>query len=263
MSTFVIDCAENYSKSAKRIKDLGAAGVIRYFNPLSNGHDSGKSLTPAEAKSWAAIAMPVGVVVEGWGDANGHGGIDGPSGKRDAERVLAWLPGVGFPPQPGLVVWFAVDTDATATQINRDEVTYFDAIRAVFNAEPAGFRPRVGIYGSGWSCMSMLGSKRADEAWVAGSPGWAHYHDYVATNGWRLLQKIYPGEKWHEFNADTDTVNGSLADAGLLVPFTATNPLFRPAPLPKADPLPGPPPKQGGLKQGGLFKAFADAFRRL
>ncbi len=237
---FVIDCAENYSKSAQRIKDLGAAGVIRYFNPLTQGHDSGKSLTAAEAKAWAAVGLPVGIVVEGWGGAGGHGGIDAVSGKRDAERVLAWLPSVGLPPQPKLIVWFAVDNDETAAQINRDEVEYFDAIRSVFNAEPAPFRPRIGIYGSGWSCMSMVGSKRADEAWVAGSTGWAHYHDYVAANGWRLLQRIYKGEKWNGFGADTDEVNGTLEDAGLLIPFSAMNPTFKPAPLPPANPLPSP-----------------------
>ena len=89
MASFVIDCAENYSSKANTIKAFGAAGVMRYFNPLTKGRDSGKSLTIAEAKAWAAIGMPVGIVVEGYGLANGTG-VDGPSGSRDAREVLAW-----------------------------------------------------------------------------------------------------------------------------------------------------------------------------
>lgn len=256
---FVIDCAENYSSRAAFIKSCGASGVVRYFNPLTNGHDSGKSLTPAEAHAWADAGMYVGIVVEGYGMANGTG-VDGPAGSRDARLVLNWLPSVGLKANPNLIVWFAVDADASAEQINQNEVAYFDAVRQRFNMEPAAARPRVGIYGSGWSCMSMVGSKRCDEAWVAGSTGWAHYHDYVAANGWRLLQKIYPGEKWNGLNADTDTVNGTLLDAGLMIPFASlvTNPQ-RPNSPPQAKPLPGPtvPPKPG------FWASLGEAFRRL
>ena len=209
---FVIDTAEDLSNKADSIKKMGAAGIMRYFNPLSNGHDSGKSLTTAEAKRWAEVGLPVGVVVEGYGLSNGTG-VDGPSGSRDAREVLSWLPTVGLSSIP--IVYFAVDTDASAEQINNNEVKYFDAIRNLFTAK------RIGIYGSGWSCMSMVGTKRADVSWVAGSPGWAHYKDYVAAGGWALLQKIYPGEKWNGLNADTDTVNPklTLAGAGLIIPF--------------------------------------------
>jgi hypothetical protein len=217
---FVIDTAEDLSNKADSIKKMGATGIMRYFNPLSNGHDSGKSLTTAEAKRWAEVGLPVGVVVEGYGLANGTG-VDGPSGSRDAREVLQWLPSVGLTQIP--VVWFAVDTDASADQINHNEVEYFDAIKSAFNAAPFSSRPQIGIYGSGWSCMSMVGTKRADKAWVAGSPGWSHYKDYVAANGWTLLQKIYPGEKWNGLPADTDTVNPklTLAGAGLIIPFAS------------------------------------------
>ena len=253
---FVIDCAENYSSRGASIKSAGAAGVIRYFNPLTNGHDAGKSLTATEARAWAALDMPVGIVVEGYGMANGTG-IDGPSGQRDAREVLAWLPSVGLPPCPALVVYFAVDTDASAAQINQNEVSYFDNIRLVFNRSSAPTRPRVGIYGSGWSCMSMVGTKRCDEAWVAGSTGWTHTKDYVASNGWRLLQKIYPGEMWNGINADTDTVNGSLADAGLMVPFAFANGGYKPTDktIPQANPLPGPAAAKG------IFASIVDSFR--
>lgn len=256
---FVIDCAENYSSRAAFVKSCGAVGVIRYFNPLTNGHDSGKSLTPLEAHAWADAQMPVGIVVEGYGMANGTG-VDGPSGGRDARLVLNWLPSVGLKPNPNLIVYFAVDADASADQINQNEVAYFDAIRARFNMQPAAERPRIGIYGSAWSCMSMVGSKRADEAWVAGSTGWAHYRDYVATNAWRLLQKIYPGEKWNGLNADTDTVSGTLLDAGLMIPFAplVANHL-RPMPVPAARPLPGPTVP----KPTSWISQFAEAFRKL
>lgn len=255
MSLFVIDCAENYSKRAQMIKAAGCAGVIRYFNPLSNGKDSGKSLTVDEVRVWSSIGMAVGVVVEGYGMANGTG-VDGPSGIRDAKEVLAWLPSVGLNPSPALVVYFAVDTDASASQINGDEVAYFDNIRSVFNTSAPAARPRVGIYGSGWSCMSMIGTKRADEGWVAGSTGWAHYKDYVAANGWRLLQKITANEMWNGINADVDTVNGTLADAGLMVPFSAPR-AYVPSPPKAAAPLPGPTP----APKKGVFQSVLDSFR--
>jgi len=263
---FVIDCAEDYSKQGASIQKLGAAGIIRYFNPLTNGKDSGKSLTPAEAKRWKALGMPVGVVVEGYGLANGTG-VDGPSGTRDARGVLAWLPTVGLiSPR---VVWFAVDTDASAAQINNNEVAYFDSIRRVF-----GSFCQIGIYGSGWSCMSMVGTKRADKAWVAGSPGWAHYRDYVNAGGWTLLQKIYPGEKWNGFNADTDTLapGVTLASAGLLVPFQPFKGIQFPgagtqgvglAPPASQGHMPEPTQSSPVAKPPGFIKSLLDGFRRM
>jgi hypothetical protein len=240
---FVVDCAEDYSAKGSTIKAFGAAGVMRYFNPLTNGHDSGKSLTPAEARRWAVLGMPVGIVVEGYGMANGKG-VDGPSGTRDAREVLAWLPSVGLPPSSSLCVYFAVDTDATATQINTNEVAYFDAINVVFNELPASRRPTVGSYGSGWTCLTMQGTKRVTNTWVAGSPGWAHYKDYVASNAWTLLQKIYPGERWQGMNMDTNTVQKSLADAGLLIPFAPVLAAAASATLPQISTNPRPPVTQ-------------------
>ena len=231
-----IDCAENYGPQAERLKALGVDAVIRYFNPLSDGRDSGKSLTAEEARQYAAAGLQVGIVVEGYGLSNGTG-VDGPSGTRDATEVLAWLPTVGMPLSPELTVWFAVDTDATAAQINNNEVNYFDAINRVFSTLSADRRPVVGIYGSGWSCLSMNGTRRAAKTWVAGSKGWAlvngkmvlgtklwsDYSVYVASGAWTLLQHIWPDEKWEGFNADTNTVNETHGSPGFVFPFLPTD----------------------------------------
>jgi hypothetical protein len=221
-----IDCAENYGASAAKFKALGVDAVIRYFNPLSDGRDSGKSLTAAEAKEYAAAGLQVGIVVEGYGFANGTG-VDGPSGTRDATEVLAWLPSVGIAVNNDLVVWFAVDRDTTAYQINNNVVAYFDAIKAVFGAvgnAPMDARepPRIGVYGSGWTCFSMVGTRRADVAWVAGSTGWADYKSYVASNAWTLLQNIWPREVWNGFNCDTNQVNDAHGSPGFVTPFAAS-----------------------------------------
>lgn len=257
---FVIDCAQDYSLQALKLKSLGASGVMRYFNPLSNGKDSGKSLTAAEAHRWAGYGMPIGIVVEGYGLANGTG-VDDPSGTRDAREVLAWLPTVGLTPSPLLVVYFAVDTDATTAQINDNEVAYFNAIGSVFNAQPLASRPQIGVYGSGATCLAMVGTKRAAKAWVAGSTGWTGYASYVAANGWTLLQKIYPGEMWNGFHADTNTVNGSLISAGLQVPFALSAPtITKVAPTPSMNPpgnvTPAAPSKS-------IFGSFIDSFRKM
>lgn len=213
-----IDCAENYGSSAAKLKGLGVDAVIRYFNPLSDGRDSGKSLTAAEARQYAAAGLQVGIVVEGYGFSNGKG-VDGPSGTRDAREVAAWLPTVGIPVATDLVVWFAVDRDVTAYQINNNVVAYFDAIRAEFDL--IGNAPRIGVYGSGWTCFSMTGTRRADVAWVAGSTGWSEYRSYVASNAWTLLQNIWPRETWKGFDADTNQVNDQHGSPGFVVPFSA------------------------------------------
>jgi hypothetical protein len=219
MTDMFIDCASDYSSRGANIKAAGCTGIIRYFNPLTNGRDSGKSLTRAEALRWQALNMPVGIVVEGYGLSNGTG-VDGPSGTRDAREVIAWLPTVGLTPCPQLAVYFAVDTDATATQINENEVAYFDAIATVFNSQVPAARPRVGIYGSAASCLAMVGTRRAALAWVAGSTGWDDYTTYVNSMAWTLLQKIYPNEIWNGINADTNRVNAAHGSPGLWVPFS-------------------------------------------
>lgn len=259
--TLVLDTAQDYSRQASKLIALGVGGVMRYFNPLTNGRDSGKSLTASEAKAWAAANMPVGIVVEGWGLANGTG-VDALSGARDATEVLNWLPSVGIKVTSDLVVYFAVDTDASTTQINQNEVAYFDAIASVFAGASPLRRPKIGIYGSGASCLAMLGTNRAKHAWVAGSTGWTGYQSYVAGGKWTLLQKIWPGEIWQGFSADTNQLQGTLAAAGLQVPFAEIAALGPRVVKPLA-PTPSMNPPVSSTQKPSFWSNVVDAFKRL
>lgn len=261
----VIDTTEDYSSQAARLRSLGVVGVMRYFNPLTNGRDSSKSLLPSECARWADAGMPLGIIVEGYGGANGTG-IDGPSGARDAKRVLIWLKAMGLLTTSGRTIWFAIDTDATAEQINSNEVEYFNAIRTVFDQQTV-FRPQIGVYGSGWTCLTMVGTKRADHGWLAGSSGWAKYAEYVASNGWTMLQHIYPGEKWNGFNLDTNVVNqrDGLQGAGLYVPVRGQ--VFGTAPKPPMPPTTptavAPTAPTQASASGGAWSRVVEGFKNL
>ena len=190
--------------------------VIRYLSPI-NPHGE-KCIQPAEAKALADAGIRLGLVNEGWGDFLMHGGqfpaISAAAGKRDGNFCVNYAPTVGAP--EGACIYFAVDTDASPAQIAQYVLPYFLAIRGAF--EGSGFR--IGVYGSGSVCKSVIAAKTADLAWLSQSMGWTGSRAYLALKPPELVLLQGSSTTLAHLNCDTNTAFAE--DWGSFLPFEDT-----------------------------------------
>jgi hypothetical protein len=87
-------------------------------------------------------------------------------------------------------IYFAVDYDASETDIAGVITEYFKGIKSGFEAisqnNPAYV---VGVYGSGLTCSQLLGSNLVEKSWLAESTGWRDYHNFQNPN---IRQTVAP-----------------------------------------------------------------------
>jgi len=201
----VIDCNVDPTPHLELLKAAGVTGIFQYLNPLGV---NAKACTPERARAIAASGLRLGLVSEGWGDF-AHGGISAAAGERDGEHALAQAPLLGAP--DGAAVYFAVDCDASARETSKLVLPYFAAIKKVL----AG-KFRVGVYGSGLVCSTVLDARLADLAWLSASRGWQGSREFLASGKWALAQQL--PKRIATFEFDPDDARG---DCGDFVPFAA------------------------------------------
>lgn len=219
----IIDTNASVAHVCAALKALGIETVYRYINPLNP--TGTKTVQEPEARAIAKDGMRLGLVCEGWGGAENfkHGDITSPTGKRDGEFCRAYARRVGAP--DGACVYFAIDTDASASQVRDLVLPYFRAVRDAMNASGL----LVGVYGSGFVCSAVLSANLADLSWLSQSMGWTGSRAYRDTGLWALLQG--PVTTIAGLDTDTDTANGMFGD---FVPFGASEP---PTPAPTPQPV--------------------------
>jgi len=213
--------------------------VIRYLSSINPR--GAKCVQPAEARALAAAGIRLGLVCEGWGDFGTHGEdfpqISGQAGIRDGRFCVQYAPTVGAP--AGACVFFAVDTDASSSQIMRFVLPYFQAIANAFK----GSGLLVGVYGSGAVCEACVKAGLVTYTWLSQSMGWTNSRAYLAAKPKELV--LVQGAVTRLANLDTDqdtSENESAGSFGDFLPF---------APIPAAPtaapptPSPSPPPASG------------------
>lgn len=205
--TDIIDTNHDVTPHLPALQAAGIKTVIRYLSPI-NPHGE-KCIKAAEAQAIAAAGLRLALVCEGWGDF-AHGAISGGAGERDGEWCAKYAAGVGAP--PGVCIYFAVDTDASAAQIRKLVLPYFTSIAAAL--QTAGVQFRRGVYGSGNVCQAVLAASLADLSWLSCSMGWGGSRAYFAANDWALRQHV-PAPLCG-IDCDADDANGEFGD---FVPF--------------------------------------------
>jgi len=188
-----IDCANDCSKLGASIKAAGAGFVGRYYRTAHSRYDA---LTFAEVKSLSTAGLDVVALWESASDKADHfaysSGVDeGTSAYRQA--LLSGQP-------RGTPIYFAVDFDASSTQIAGPILDYFKGIADGFNTI-SGNAPafKVGVYGSGLVCAWLKNHNLVTHTWLAMSRKWAgfNYSDWNIKQGAAL-----PGLG---FDHDSDT----------------------------------------------------------
>ncbi len=141
----------------KNIKDAGYSGVIRYLSRDTTG----KALSAPERDEYFANDLSIHLVFEDGSQnaLNGHA-----QGLSDGQVALSQAQGLGLP--KGFGIYFAVDFDANAEQINGPIKEY----QAGFNEGLAGYYESA-PYGGINTVNAFSGKKWQTCAWSAGKVG--------------------------------------------------------------------------------------------
>jgi hypothetical protein len=168
---------------------LAAAGrrfAIRYHSRTTTQPQ--KRLHPAEAAQLARAGLVLATVYQDRARQVEDFGPD--RGALDAQSALLYAGQVGQP--AGSAVYFAVDWDFSAAEIQRFVIPYFRSVDRVFREAGGGTRRlKVGIYGSGLACRLVGGLDFVDFRWLAEATGWRESAGYA---DWHVKQVRNSGQ---------------------------------------------------------------------
>jgi hypothetical protein len=223
----IIDTNNETTSRLGELRNQGVESIIRYVSTNTSGS---KVVKPAEARAIAAAGLKLALVFEVWGGVNNfaHDDIDGNSGTSHGSFARNWAENVGAP--DNTIVWFAIDTDCTASQYAQRVRPYFQAARVALQG-----KYRVGVYGCGYVCIQAIAEGLVDATWLTQSMGFNGSRAYRDSGRWTLLQG--PETTLEGLSIDTNEANGN--DYGAFVPFQAlaTAPVQTPTPVPIPTPI--------------------------
>lgn len=138
------------------IKQQGIDFVIRHYS-----HQSGKSLSLAEARALTDAGLQIGVM---WETPEAHLGYY-TRAQGCADGAAAYLAAQSVIGQPsGSVIYFAAPDVAEMAAASR----YFEGVNQAFGAAAAAERHyKVGVYGGGACCEALLAAGLASVSWLA------------------------------------------------------------------------------------------------
>lgn len=158
-----------------------------------------KNLSAEEAKILCAADLKLVTVWEGQADAPKMGSHQG---TLDGAAALLLASKVGQP--EGTCVYFAVDFDATPSELRARVLPYFAGINAALKG-----RYRIGAYGSGLTLSTLKRSGLIDYAWLGGARGWSGSKLFL---GWHIKQGL-PGDPY-DFGFEIDPNEAQGEDYG-------------------------------------------------
>jgi hypothetical protein len=205
----IIDTNNDTTQKLAQLRNQGVECVIRYISTNTAGE---KVVKPAEAKAIAAAGMKLALVFEVWGGANNfaHDDITADSGAKHGDFARHWAGSVGAP--DNTIIWFAIDTDCSASQYEHRVKPYLESAKAAL-----GGKYRIGVYACGFVCAHALDEKLVDATWLTQSMGWNGSRAFRDSGRWRLLQ----GPETTMAGLSVDSDEASSNDYGAFVPFEA------------------------------------------
>lgn len=108
-------------------------------------------------------------------------------GQRDGQNAFHYASQLQQP--PGSAIYFAVDYDASHTDVAGAITDYFNGVvQGISQAAGGGLSYRIGVYGSGLVCGSIKSNvPELALAWLAESTGWSGSSSY---DNWDVKQSI-------------------------------------------------------------------------
>lgn len=191
--------------SATCLLESGVQFVFRYHSRTTSQPE--KRLHPKEAAELARAGVSIAAVYQD--RARQAADFGAQRGVADAISALNYAGQVGQP--AGSAVYFAVDTDFSAAEINAVVVPYFTSIERIFR-EAGGGTPylRVGVYGSGLTCRLIGSLPFVSHRWLAEATGWRESRTY---QDWSVKQSVNTGQTLCNLASNFETCEAT-ADFG-------------------------------------------------
>lgn len=216
----VIDTNRKTTAALGCLKEAGIRAVVRYYNR----NMTAKVIRRPEADAILAAGLSLAIVHQRGGrDPNEYGRSNG---NLDAAHCRRYGKEIGQPSRSA--IYFAVDFDISSNDITRFVVPYFEAVAGEMAKDDGLPSYRVGVYGSGLTCRTLLDRGLAELTWLSQSRRFRGTPEFRASNRWNLLQ-LMP-ETLCGIGIDPDIVNPANPDFGQ---FSSSGAIEAPAALPR------------------------------
>jgi len=207
MTFAALDTSQNSRKFVPCLKDKGITAIGRYYTKRRN---NSKILTADEARRLSDAGIKIWPVYQ-----NRHReavDFSAVKGKQEAEDALDYARNVINQPN-GSGIYFSADFDASQSVFNNAIRPHFEAIASAFAA--AGKPYRIGVYGSGAVCKSLLDAGLVQLTWLSQSGGFRGTREFKASRRWNILQSL-PVAHFCDFDdeVDPDQINNDNGDFG-------------------------------------------------
>jgi hypothetical protein len=161
----------------------GKKFVIRYHSRTTTQPQ--KRISPVEAAALARAGLEIACVYQDNGRLPEDFGRD--RGVLDGRSAQGYAAQIGQP--PGSAIYFAVDHDFSAAEIQSFVLPYFEGVRAGLDEAAGGTSDFViGVYGSGLACQLVRDNNAlARFAWLAEATAWRGSADY---DRWDVRQHV-------------------------------------------------------------------------
>lgn len=178
-----LDTTMELTRHAAALRRQGYDFAMRYYS-----HNAAKNLSLGEARALSQAGLRIGVV---WETSGTHAGFFNRA-QGLADGAAAFLMAKEVIRQPyGSAIYFAVDYDPTQADIDGAISDYFTGVRAALYVGAEG-QPsyRVGVYGSGLCCASLVEREVASLSWLSQSTGFAGSRQYAVQRRYDLIQML-------------------------------------------------------------------------
>lgn len=203
----LIDTNRRTTERLSCLRAHGVTGVMRYYARSTRQPE--KRLTRDEAAAMVAAGLVIGVVSQSSGDRPSS--FDRSEGIEDGAHARCY--GAAVIGQPaGSAIYFAVDYDADEADVADRIAPYFEGIRDSFTRTARLPDYRVGVYGSGFVCASILDRGLAQLAWLSLHAGHRGHAAFKASDRWTLFQN--PSSTLCGIGVDVDIVGPGVVDFG-------------------------------------------------
>jgi len=178
----------------------GKQFVIRYHS--STTQQPQKRLSPVEAAGLGRAGLEIATVYQDRARQPSDFGLA--RGRQDGAAAHNFAAQVGQP--AGSAIYFAVDADFSAADIDSFVLPYFQGVKEGLDQAAGGVSGfAIGVYGSGLTCRRVRDEARAATfAWLAESTGWRESKTYAK---WDVRQHVNNaplcglGENWEPCEA--------------------------------------------------------------
>jgi hypothetical protein len=205
-----LDTTIELTRHAAALKAQGYDFALRYYS-----NNAAKNLSLGEARALSSAGLQIGVV---WETSGTHAGFFSRA-QGLADGAQAWRMAKEVVGQPfGSAIYFAVDYDPTQADIDGVISNYFTGVHAALYVANEG-QPsyRIGVYGSGLCCGTLVERGQASLSWLSQSTAFAGSRQYAEQKRYDLLQMLparIVGADGTVLSIDPDTTHPDK-DAGL------------------------------------------------